>query len=126
MQPEQACVPAITAAGFAPSDVRCVLNSHLHLDHTGALGVIDHFPNAEVTVTRTEYEYPHRPDRFAEGAYIKADFKAGRPVGAAGRDRRRVRRLRRRDDPLLALARPRTGHDPDAWPTLKHAPESYG
>jgi N-acyl homoserine lactone hydrolase len=189
MQPEQACVPAIKAAGFDPSDVRYVLNSHLHLDHTGALGMIDQFPNAEVIVTRTEYEYAHAPDWFAEGAYIKADYqKPGVPwalleetedgydvfgdgtircwrspghapghqsfeiklansgtflltVDAAYttdhweekalpgflasavdavRSVRKLHHIARRSDATVV-----TGHDPDAWPTFKHAPESY-
>ena len=38
MTPEQACVPALKAAGFDPADVRYVLQSHLHLDHTGRAG----------------------------------------------------------------------------------------
>ena len=37
MTAEQACVPAMKAAGFDPADVVFVLQSHLHLDHTGAL-----------------------------------------------------------------------------------------
>jgi glyoxylase-like metal-dependent hydrolase (beta-lactamase superfamily II) len=74
MTPEQACVPALKAAGFDPADVRYVLQSHLHLDHTGALAAIDQFPNAEVIATRAEFEYAHAPDWFAVGAYIQADF----------------------------------------------------
>ena len=35
MTGEQACVPALRAAGFDPADVKYVLQSHLHLDHTG-------------------------------------------------------------------------------------------
>ncbi len=74
MTPEQACVPAMRAAGFDPADVRYVLQSHLHLDHTGALGVIDAFPQAEVIATRSEYQYAFAPDWFAAGGYIQADF----------------------------------------------------
>jgi len=80
MTPEQACVPALKAAGFDPADVRYVLQSHLHLDHTGALGAIDQFPNAEVITTRTEYEYAFAPDWFAAGGYIQKDYnKPGVP-----------------------------------------------
>jgi glyoxylase-like metal-dependent hydrolase (beta-lactamase superfamily II) len=80
MTEEQACVPAMKAAGFDPSDVVYVLQSHLHLDHTGALGSIDQFPNAKVIVTREEYEYAFAPDWFAEGGYIQKDFnKPGVP-----------------------------------------------
>lgn len=80
MTEEQACVPALKAAGFDPADVRYVLQSHLHLDHTGALAAIDQFPNAEVLVTLTEYDYAFNPDWFAAGAYIQKDFnKPGVP-----------------------------------------------
>jgi N-acyl homoserine lactone hydrolase len=80
MTPEQACVPAMKAAGFDPTEVRYVLQSHLHLDHTGALGAIDQFPNAEVIATRAEYEYAFAPDWFAAGGYIRADYiKPGVP-----------------------------------------------
>jgi glyoxylase-like metal-dependent hydrolase (beta-lactamase superfamily II) len=80
MEPEQACVPALKAAGFDPADVRYVLQSHLHLDHTGALGAIDQFANADVIVTRSEYQYAFAPDWFAAGGYIQKDFnKPGVP-----------------------------------------------
>jgi len=80
MTPEQACVPAMKAAGFDPADVRYVLQSHLHLDHTGALAAIEEFPNAEVIATRREYEYAFAPDWFAAGGYIQKDFnKPGVP-----------------------------------------------
>lgn len=74
MTDDQPVIPALRKAGFDPADVRWVVQSHLHLDHTGALSVIDQFPNAQVLVTRTEYEYAHAPDWFAAGAYIRADF----------------------------------------------------
>ena len=80
MTPEQACAPALRDAGFDPADVAYILQSHLHLDHTGAIGAIDEFPNARVLVTRTEYEYAYAPDWFAAGAYIRADYdKPGVP-----------------------------------------------
>jgi N-acyl homoserine lactone hydrolase len=80
MKPEQACVPALRAAGFDPADVRYILNSHLHLDHTGALAAIDEFPNAEVLVTRTEHAWAHAPAPFARWGYCHADFvKPGIP-----------------------------------------------
>jgi N-acyl homoserine lactone hydrolase len=74
MTPEQACVPAMRAAGFDPADVRYVLQSHLHLDHTGALAAAHEFPNATVIATRTEYEYAFAPDWFAAGGYIQKDY----------------------------------------------------
>ncbi|MEA2340124.1 MAG: N-acyl homoserine lactone hydrolase [Solirubrobacteraceae bacterium] len=80
MTPEQACVPALRNAGFDPADVAFILQSHLHLDHTGALAALEDFPNAQVVATRTEYEYSRAPDWFAAGGYIRADFdKPGVP-----------------------------------------------
>ena len=38
---------------MSPSAVRWVVLTHLHTDHAGGLA---HFPNAEILVTRTEYE----------------------------------------------------------------------
>jgi glyoxylase-like metal-dependent hydrolase (beta-lactamase superfamily II) len=75
MAPEQACVPALEAAGFDPADVRYLLQSHLHLDHTGGIAAIESFPNAEVIATRTDYEYAHAPDWYADAVYIDDDFR---------------------------------------------------
>jgi N-acyl homoserine lactone hydrolase len=74
MTPEQACVPALKALGIDLSSIRYVIQSHLHLDHTGALAAFESFPNARVIATRREYEYAHAADGFADAAYIKADF----------------------------------------------------
>jgi glyoxylase-like metal-dependent hydrolase (beta-lactamase superfamily II) len=189
MTPEQACVPALRSAGFDPADVRFILQSHLHLDHTGALAALDEFPNAKVVVTRTEHEYAHAPDWFAAGAYIDADFKRDgvpwelleetddgydlygdgvirmwrSPGHAPGHQSfeitlpetgsllltvdaayttdhweekalpgfmasavdtvRSVRKLHRIADRSGATVV--TGHDPDAWPGFKQAPEFY-
>jgi glyoxylase-like metal-dependent hydrolase (beta-lactamase superfamily II) len=71
MLPSENCVDQARSVGVAPEDVRYVLQSHLHLDHTGAIG---HFPRATYIVQRLEYEYAYRPDWFAKGAYIRADF----------------------------------------------------
>lgn len=80
MTPEQACVPQLEAAGIDPAGVRWILQSHLHLDHTGAVGALASFPNAKVLATRTEFEYGHAPDWFADGGYIRADYvKPGVP-----------------------------------------------
>ena len=47
------------------------MQSHLHLDHTGAIG---RFPNAIHVVQRAEYEYAFTPDWFAVASYIRKDF----------------------------------------------------
>lgn len=65
------CVDQLKRVGVDPQSVRYVLQSHLHLDHTGALG---HFPRAQYFVQRNEYEYAFKPHWFAAGAHIRADF----------------------------------------------------
>src|SRR5215207_512537 len=52
-------------------NVRFDVQSHLHLDHSGAVG---HFPNAEYVVQRRELEYAYTPDWFQKPAYIRSDF----------------------------------------------------
>lgn len=65
------CVDQCKSVGVDPHGVRYVVQSHLHLDHTGAIG---RFPNAQHIVQRSEYEYAFNPQWFARGAYIRADF----------------------------------------------------
>lgn len=65
------CVDQCRSVGVEPQDVRYVVQSHLHLDHTGAIG---RFPNAQHIVQRAEYDYAFDPQWFAAGAYIRADF----------------------------------------------------
>ena len=65
------CADQCRSVGVDPNNVRYVLQSHLHLDHTGALG---HFPNAQVFVQRAEWDYAYKPHWFSAGAYIRADF----------------------------------------------------
>ena len=57
-----------------PASVRYVIQSHLHLDHSGAVG---HFPNADYIVQRRELEYAYTPDWFQKPAYIRKDFDKG-------------------------------------------------
>ena len=71
MNVEDNCVDQCKSAGVDPHSVRYVLQSHLHLDHTGALG---HFPNAQIFCQREEYEYAFNPHWFSNAAYIRADF----------------------------------------------------
>ncbi|NKL67044.1 AttM family quorum-quenching N-acyl homoserine lactonase [Rhizobium leguminosarum] len=68
---EETCIHQLEAAGFKAEDVRYVLHSHLHLDHTGATG---RFPNATYVVQRSEYEYAFNADWFSAGGYIRKDF----------------------------------------------------
>lgn len=53
MTPEQEVGPQLRQLGYSPADVRWVLLTHLHQDHDGGL---DHFPQAEFIVSRTEWQ----------------------------------------------------------------------
>jgi glyoxylase-like metal-dependent hydrolase (beta-lactamase superfamily II) len=65
------CVDQLKMIDISPHNVRFVVQSHLHLDHTGAIG---RFPKATHIVQRAEYDYAMKPHWFAAGAYIRADF----------------------------------------------------
>lgn len=71
MSVRENCVDQCRSVGIEPEDIDYVLQSHLHLDHTGAIG---RFPNAQHVVQQVEYDYAFDPDWFAKGAYILEDF----------------------------------------------------
>jgi glyoxylase-like metal-dependent hydrolase (beta-lactamase superfamily II) len=78
---------AIRAAGFEPSDVDTVLNTHLHFDHAGGDtwtddGVVrPSFPGARHLVQRGEWEFAHRDNVRIRASYLPAGFD---PVAQAG------------------------------------------
>ena len=53
VRPDQEVGPQLESLGLAPDSVRWVVITHLHSDHAGGLA---HFPNAEILITRSEYE----------------------------------------------------------------------
>lgn len=72
----------LTEAGFAPSTVDVVVNTHLHMDHIGWNTRADGnrwvptFPNARYIVSRAEYDYweevdlePARRQMFVDSVY---------------------------------------------------------
>ncbi|MDR0768891.1 MAG: N-acyl homoserine lactonase family protein, partial [Dysgonamonadaceae bacterium] len=71
MKAEEGCVNTINRLGIDPDSIKFVLQSHLHLDHTGAIG---RFANATHIVHRKEYEYAYTADWFARSGYIRSDF----------------------------------------------------
>lgn len=71
MKEEQGCYNTVKNLGIDPNSIKYVLQSHLHLDHTGAIG---RFPEATHIVHRKEYEYAYTADWFAKGGYIRHDF----------------------------------------------------
>lgn len=71
MQETEGCVMQLGNLGVRPEDIRYVIQSHLHLDHTGAIG---RFPNATHIVQKREYDYAFSPDWFSAGGYVRQDF----------------------------------------------------
>jgi glyoxylase-like metal-dependent hydrolase (beta-lactamase superfamily II) len=79
---------ALGQAGFAPADVRLVINSHLHFDHAGgntrkdASGTaVASFPNARYVIRRGEWEWAHRTNERTSASYFPHNYD---PLMAAG------------------------------------------
>ncbi len=71
MAEQQHCVAQLARFGIAPDSVRYVVQTHLHIDHTGALG---HFPDATVLVHARELEAARRAESPAATGYVRRDF----------------------------------------------------
>jgi glyoxylase-like metal-dependent hydrolase (beta-lactamase superfamily II) len=74
---------ALAAAGHAATDVRWVINTHLHFDHAGgdsyrdAAGALrPSFPNARHVVQRGELEFALHPNERTAGSYLAENFSA--------------------------------------------------
>ncbi|MEO7913526.1 MAG: N-acyl homoserine lactonase family protein [Roseiflexaceae bacterium] len=50
---EEEICPLMRTRGLSPEDVRWVVQTHLHQDHEGGL---HHFPNAQVLISRSEWQ----------------------------------------------------------------------
>ena len=71
MKVSEWCKEVVKTVNTNPEDVKYAIQTHLHLDHSGAIG---HFPNATHITQRIEYDYAFNPDWFSQPAYIRADF----------------------------------------------------
>jgi N-acyl homoserine lactone hydrolase len=71
MSEEQHCVPQLRRLGVEPEAVRYILQTHLHIDHTGALG---HFPDATVVVHGDELEAARAAQSPAATGYVREDY----------------------------------------------------
>lgn len=67
---EQTLVGQLAKHGVAPEDVRNVIMTHLHIDHTGQ---IDHLPNARIHIQREELRYAAAPT-FPVALYDRTDI----------------------------------------------------
>jgi N-acyl homoserine lactone hydrolase len=70
MTEEQHCAAQLSRLGVTPASIRHIVQTHLHIDHTGALG---HFPDAEVIVHRRELDSALAAESSAWG-YVRADY----------------------------------------------------
>jgi glyoxylase-like metal-dependent hydrolase (beta-lactamase superfamily II) len=79
---------AIRDAGFRPSDVTLVINTHLHFDHAGGdtVGqadgtIVPAFPGARHWVQRKEWEFANLQNERVRASYLTRNFV---PVEEAG------------------------------------------
>lgn len=70
MTEDDHCVAQLQRRGLDTDAIRYIVQTHLHMDHTGALG---HFPNATVTVHERELEAARASKPFENG-YVREDF----------------------------------------------------
>jgi N-acyl homoserine lactone hydrolase len=70
MNEDQHCAAQLDRLGVGPESLRHIVQTHLHIDHTGALG---HFPDAEVVVHERELESARAAESPAWG-YVRADY----------------------------------------------------
>jgi glyoxylase-like metal-dependent hydrolase (beta-lactamase superfamily II) len=72
MTEEQHCVAQLRRLGVEPGSVGHVVQTHLHIDHTGALG---HFPNATIVVHARELEAARASEDPLASGYVRADYE---------------------------------------------------
>ena len=80
MTEEQHCVAQLRRLGVEPDSVGHVVQTHLHIDHTGALG---HFPDATIVVHPRELECARAAESASVHGYVRADYD--RPSSLAAR-----------------------------------------
>ena len=71
MTEAQHCAAQLEALGVGPGDVSHVVQTHLHIDHTGALG---HFPDAVVVVHERELAAAQAAEDPMSSGYVRADY----------------------------------------------------
>jgi glyoxylase-like metal-dependent hydrolase (beta-lactamase superfamily II) len=71
MTEQQHCVAQLARLGVAPESVGHVVQTHLHIDHTGALG---HFPDASIVVHARELQAARLADSPLASGYVREDY----------------------------------------------------
>lgn len=72
--PEDDIRARLAELGRRPEDIRIVINSHFHWDHSGGNRL---FPHARFLVQANEYRFAHQPDGFISRPYERAYFDCG-------------------------------------------------
>lgn len=72
MTEDQHCATQLRALGVTPESISHVVQTHLHIDHTGALG---HFPNAEIVVHAAELHNARTLAKPHLQGYVRADYE---------------------------------------------------
>ncbi len=115
LDPTETAVYQVEALGFASTDVRHIVLTHLDLDHAGGLG---DFPHAEVHVYRPEHDAAMTRSSLRERERYRPAQWAHGPRWRLRHGRRALVRLRLRAPARRPLPRhpPRPRHRPHAWP----------
>jgi glyoxylase-like metal-dependent hydrolase (beta-lactamase superfamily II) len=71
MTEQDHCVAQLQRLGVRAASIGYIVQTHLHMDHTGALG---HFPNASVIVHERELEAALASQSPVETGYVREDF----------------------------------------------------
>ncbi|MEL6404228.1 MAG: MBL fold metallo-hydrolase [Chloroflexota bacterium] len=78
---EGSLLPSLKTLGVEPEDVDLVINTHLHVDHSGGNTYLDAndalqptFPNAEYVTQRREYEDAMQPNERTAATYIPDNY----------------------------------------------------
>ncbi len=72
MSEQQHCAAQLQRLGFAPASVDYIVQTHLHIDHTGALG---HFPDATVIAHRRELDAARAAETPSASGYVREDYE---------------------------------------------------
>jgi N-acyl homoserine lactone hydrolase len=74
MSADDVCTRQLDKLDIDPARVTHIVQSHMHIDHTGALACSDAFPNARVVATRAEYDWAHAHADDPASGYTLADI----------------------------------------------------
>ena len=68
---EETALHQVRRSGYEQSDVKHIVLTHLHIDHAGGL---PDFPDAQVHLTRTEFDSLGKPGKILERGRLKEHF----------------------------------------------------